>query len=117
MAQLAERGIKPKVVGDQIGRLTHTANLAAAIKHLLEVKAPYGSYNCTDGGDPVSWAEIARAVYVAQGRDGDEVTAVSTEEYYADQSGIAPRPAHSLLDLSKLEATGYQVPVYQLGQL
>ncbi|MDR1214401.1 MAG: bifunctional dTDP-4-dehydrorhamnose 3,5-epimerase family protein/NAD(P)-dependent oxidoreductase [Propionibacteriaceae bacterium] len=117
MADLAACGIAPKVVGDQIGRLTHTSNLAACVKHLLEVEAPYGTYNCTDGGDPVSWADIARAVFVAQGRAADQVSAVTTEEYYAGQTLIAPRPLHSLLDLSKLQATGYVVPVYPLGQL
>ncbi|MDR1386031.1 MAG: bifunctional dTDP-4-dehydrorhamnose 3,5-epimerase family protein/NAD(P)-dependent oxidoreductase [Propionibacteriaceae bacterium] len=117
MGELAARGVKPKVVGDQIGRLTHTSNLAACVKHLLDRSVPYGLYNCTDGGQPVSWADIARAVYVAQGHDPDEVTAVTTAEYYAGQSPIAPRPAHSTLDLSKLEATGYAVPVYPLGQL
>jgi len=115
MGDLAERGVSPSVVDDQIGRLTHTTNLAAAIKHLLDTAAPYGTYNCTDGGDPVSWADIARAVFVAHGRPAEAVTPVSTETYYAGKDHIAPRPRHSLLDLSKLEATGYVVPVYPLG--
>ncbi|MDR0285384.1 MAG: sugar nucleotide-binding protein [Propionibacteriaceae bacterium] len=116
MGDLAERGISPTVVADQIGRLTHAANLAQAIKHLLETGAPYGTYNCTDGGDPVSWADIAQAVFVAHGRSADAVTPVSTETYYAGKTPIAPRPRLSVLDLGKLEATGYVVPVYPLGQ-
>ena len=33
---------------------------------------------------------------------------VSTAEYYASAKGpVAPRPAHSALDLAKLEATGF----------
>jgi len=115
MGDLADRGISPTVVDDQIGRLTHTANLAAAIKHLLDTGAPYGTYNCTDGGNPVSWADIAKAVFVSHGRSPDDVTPVTTEEYYAGKSMIAPRPLHSVLDLSKLEATGYEVPSYPLG--
>jgi len=117
MADLAGRGISPSVVDDQVGRLTHTSNLAAAIAHLVRTKAPYGTYNCTDGGAEVSWADIAKAVYVRGGRSADDVTPVSTEAYYAGKGSIAPRPARSTLDLSKLEATGYVVPVYEPGVL
>ena len=115
MGDLADRGISPTVVDDQIGRLTHTANLAAAIKHLLDTGAPYGTYNCTDGGDPVSWADIAKAVFASHGRSPDDVIPVTTDEYYAGKSMIAPRPLRSVLDLSKLEATGYQIPTHPLG--
>jgi len=116
MGELADRGVSPTVVGDQIGRLTHTSNLAAAIKHLVDVGAPYGTYNCTDGGAPVSWADIAKAVFAAHGRDPSDVTPVTTEEYYAGKQFIAPRPAHSVLSLSKLESTGYKAPVFEVGQ-
>jgi dTDP-4-dehydrorhamnose 3,5-epimerase len=115
MADLARRGVSPSVVSDQIGRLTHTSNLAAAIAHLLAVRAPYGTYNCTDGGDPVSWSDIARAVFAANGRDPADVTPVTTADYYAGKPGIAPRPRLSVLDLSKLEATGYTVPQFPLA--
>jgi dTDP-4-dehydrorhamnose reductase len=117
MADLAARGISPSVVDDQVGRLTHTSNLAAAIAHLVRTKAPYGTYNCSDGGPEVSWADIAKAVYVAGGRSADDVTPVSTEAYYAGKGSIAPRPARSTLDLSKLEASGYVAPVYEPGVL
>ncbi|MDR1449666.1 MAG: bifunctional dTDP-4-dehydrorhamnose 3,5-epimerase family protein/NAD(P)-dependent oxidoreductase [Propionibacteriaceae bacterium] len=116
MADLARRGANPAVVGDQTGRLTHTANLAAAIKHLLDSNAPYGTYNCTDGGPAVSWADVARGVFAAAGRDPADVRAVTTAEYYAGKEPIAPRPLSSLLDLAKLEATGYAVPEFPLGQ-
>jgi len=115
MGDLADSGVSPSVVCDQIGRLTHTTNLAAAIKHLLDTQAPYGTYNCTDGGAPVTWAQIAQAVFVAHGRSADDVTPVTTETYYAGKTSIAPRPLHSVLDLTKLESTGYQVPTYPLG--
>ena len=114
MGDLADRGISPSVVNDQIGRLTHTSNLAAAIRHLVDAKAPYGTYNCTNGGEPVTWAQIAKAVFTQHDRNPDDVSEVSTEEYYAGKEFIAPRPHHSVLDLTKLEATGYQVPVYPL---
>ena len=109
--------MKPTVVSDQVGRLTHTSNLAAAIAHLVRSNAPYGTYNCTDGGDAMSWADIAKAVYEAHGASADDVTPVTTQEYYAGKAGIAPRPLRSRMDLTKLEATGYVVPVYAPGRL
>ena len=65
----------------------------------------------------LSWADIAKAVYEANGRSSDDVTGVSTEAYYAGKEQIAPRPLRSRLDLTKLEATGYVVPVYAPGRL
>lgn len=108
MASLAERGIAPRVVGDQIGRLTFTPDLAAAIVHLVSSEAPFGVYNVTGAGEPHSWADIARSVYRLTGHDPASVTAVSTEEYFADQAGpIAPRPLNSVLDLSRIAETGW----------
>lgn len=115
MADLADRGVSPAVVCDQVGRLTHTDNLAAAIRHLIDSRAPYGTYNCTDGGESVSWAQIAQAVFVAHGRSAEDVTPVTTAQYYAGKTGIAARPSNSFLDLAKLESTGYVVPLYALG--
>jgi len=112
MASLAERGVDPKVVDDQVGRLTFTPDIAGAIRHLLSSRAPYGTYNVTGAGDPASWAEIARAVFALTDHDPQRVTGVSTEEYYATAGGpVAPRPRNSVLDLSKIEATGWRIPV------
>ena len=83
----------------------------------MRTGAPHGTYNCTDGGDLMSWADIAKAVYEANGASADDVTPVSTEAYYAGKQGIAPRPLRSGMDLTKLEATGYVVPVYAPGRL
>lgn len=107
MKSLAERDIKPSVVSDQIGRLTFTADLAAGIKHLVDTNAPYGTYNLSNDGEPVSWADIAKATYELSGKPADDVTPVTTAEYYAGKEGIAPRPLQSTLDLTKLKATGF----------
>ncbi|BDZ38791.1 dTDP-4-dehydrorhamnose reductase [Microbacterium suwonense] len=107
MAALADRGIDPKVVDDQVGRLTFTADIARAIIHLLNLGAEYGVYNVTSAGTPASWADIAREVYLLKGHDPARVTAVSTAEYYADVAGpVSPRPANSTLDLRKIGETG-----------
>ena len=107
MASLAGRGVAPRVVADQTGRLTFTSDLAAGIIHLLSVGAEPGTYNLSGEGPIVSWCDVARRVYELVGHDPAEVTPVTTAEYYAGREGIAPRPLSSVLDLSKIEAAGF----------
>jgi len=108
MASLAERGIDPTVVGDQVGRLTFTTDLARGIRHLLDTRAAYGVYNLTGTGDPTSWAEVARRVFELTGHDPARVTPVSTDDYFASAAGpVAPRPRNSVLETAKIEATGF----------
>jgi dTDP-4-dehydrorhamnose reductase len=106
MMGLADKDISPKVVADQIGRLTFTNTLVSAIDHLLQAKASYGIYNISNDGDAVSWADITRAIFKELGRDDLTVTDTTTEEYFASKPGIAPRPLQSTLDLAKVKATG-----------
>lgn len=108
MASLADRGVSPSVVDDQIGRLTFATDLAAGIAHLVRTGAPYGIYNLTGSGAPASWAEVAGEVFRLRGRSADDVRRVSTAEYFAGRAGIAPRPAHSVLDLTKIRSTGFE---------
>jgi dTDP-4-dehydrorhamnose reductase len=109
MASLADRGIAPSVVNDQIGRLTFTDDLARGIKHLLASGPAFGTYNLTNGGEPASWADIASRVFELTGHDSSSVTGVSTAEYYSGKESIAPRPTWSVLDTSRIEATGFSV--------
>ena len=102
------------VVDDQLGRLTFTRDMAEAIFHVLDAKAPYGTYDCTGSGAVKSWADIARAVFEAANGNGDKVVPVSTADYYASAAGpVAPRPVHSALDLSRLEAAGFHMPDWE----
>jgi dTDP-4-dehydrorhamnose 3,5-epimerase len=110
MASLASKGVAPCVVNDQVGRLTFSEDLAEAIAHLLNTEAPFGTYNFTNAGESASWAEIAKEVFKAVGADSSEVTEVSTADYYAGKENIAPRPLMSVLDTSKIEATGFTPP-------
>ena len=105
------------VVDDQLGRLTFTDQMAEAIFHVLGYREgdvepsaplPHGLYNLTGSGAVRSWADIARRVFDAANGNGEAVVPVSTAEYYASARGpIAPRPEHSDLDLSKIEAAGF----------
>ena len=106
MAGLARAGVKPAVVDDQYGRLTFADDLAAAIVHLLGSGAPHGTYNVTCDGSIVTWCDVARRVFELTGRDADDVSPTTTEAYGAGKK-LAPRPAHSVLLLDKIKATGY----------
>lgn len=108
MKNLSDRKIKPNVVNDQIGRLTFTDDLAAGIKHLIDSKAKAGTYNLSNDGDPVSWCDIAKIVYELNGSDTDDVTGVTTSEYYSGKDYVAPRPLQSTLSLEKIKSTGFQ---------
>ncbi|MDR0837601.1 MAG: sugar nucleotide-binding protein [Propionibacteriaceae bacterium] len=110
MAGLAERGVQPAVVDDQLGRLTFTSDLAAAIVHLLASQAPYGTYNVTNSGPVTSWYELACDVFALTGHDAVAVSPTTTDAYTADKPGTALRPRHSTLSLAKLEATGFHMP-------
>lgn len=107
MLGLAEKGISPTVVSDQIGRLTFTCELVRAIVHLIESRATYGTYNVSNDGPSVSWAEITRQVFALSNHDELTVTDTTTADYYAGKEGIAPRPLLSTLDLSKIQASGF----------
>ncbi|GAA2858504.1 bifunctional dTDP-4-dehydrorhamnose 3,5-epimerase family protein/NAD(P)-dependent oxidoreductase [Microbacterium arabinogalactanolyticum] len=108
MASLADRGIDPKVVDDQTGRLTFTEDIARGIRHLLESEARYGTYNLTSSGPAQTWADIARDVYRLTGHDPERITRVTTAEYFSSVSGsVAPRPSNSVLDLRKVEQVGF----------
>jgi dTDP-4-dehydrorhamnose reductase len=107
MLDLGKKGISPTVVADQIGRLTFTNELVRTIDHLLTTDARYGTYNLTNGGNPVSWAEVTRTIFKEAGYNL-AVTDTTTPEYFAGKENIATRPLNSTLDLSRIEATGFQ---------
>ena len=107
MKSLAEKGIKPNVVNDQIGRLTFTDELARCIKHLIDTNAPYSTYNLSGDGQLASWAEIAAKVYELTGHNKEDVVGVTTAEYYQGKVNIATRPLQSSLNLEKIKSTGF----------
>ncbi len=106
MLELGEKGINPSVVDDQIGRLTFTSELVRAIDYLLFNHCEYGTYNVSNSGKPNSWADITRNIF-RLAELSNKVTNISTEEYYKDKVGIAPRPLNSTLNLNKLNRTKF----------
>lgn len=117
MRDLARRGASPQVVDDQVGRLTFATELARATGHLLHARPAAGTYNVTGGGDPASWADLAREVYRAEGADPDLVRPTTSGEYArGTDREVAPRPARSVLRLDRIRATGFE-PEPQLDSL
>ena len=108
MLGLAEKGIEPTVVADQIGRLTFTSELVRIVDHLLSTTPQYGTYNATNAGPVESWADITRRIFVLSGHGDLQVADISTADYYDGKDGIAPRPLNSEMSLDKLHATGFK---------
>ncbi len=96
------------VVSDQIGRPTWTASLARAVCALLERRSK-GILHVTDGGEPVSWYDFARAILAE--------TAVETAVRAVPSSAFprpATRPRYSVLDCASTEAVlGHPLPAWR----
>lgn len=95
------------VVSDQIGRPTAAIDLARFTKHLLDTNKPYGVYNYTGSGEPVSWYELARYIFLQVGCPVELVNPVTTEEFRQLNPHLAARPANSVLNLEKARNAGF----------
>lgn len=100
MLRLAETHSELRVVGDQIGSPTFTADLAPVLCNMIATDK-YGVYHATNEGF-CSWAELAEAVFRISGKNVT-VHPVSTEEYGAK----ALRPKNSRLSKASLDARGF----------
>jgi dTDP-4-dehydrorhamnose reductase len=116
MAKLTRDKDQLRVVSDQRGRPTSAAHLAESLVRLVDANAR-GTFHVTDNGE-CSWYEFTIAI-----RDGLGyeclIEPCTTDEFPRP----APRPAYSVLDLSKTQATIGEMPNWQnnlkavLGQL
>ena len=70
MQRLAEDGVSPTVVDDQVGRLTFTEELARATRHLLDPARRTAPTTSATAEPRRRWAEIAREVFELSGRVG-----------------------------------------------
>jgi dTDP-4-dehydrorhamnose reductase len=91
-----------RVVDDQRGSPTFTADLALAVSTLALERLP-GAYHVTNGGSATR-CELARAVVSATGHDPARVEAITTAEL--DPVPAARRPVDSSLDNAALRSTG-----------
>lgn len=97
IAKLAKERPELRVVDDQRGRPTSSEHLARVSLALLEQGA-HGTFHVTDGGE-CTWFELAREV-ASIVAPGCRVVPCTTAEFPRP----APRPAYSVLDLSRTEA-------------
>ena len=102
MLRLSETHDTVRVVADQVGSPTYTADLALLLCDMIQTEK-YGIYHATNEGF-CSWAELAEAVFSAAGK-GTKVQRVTTEEYGAK----APRPHNSRLSKTRLTERGFSL--------
>ena len=91
------------VVDDQFGRPTYAGHLAQAILRAIDVFSQEPDmetaiYHVTNGGEPVSWAGFAKAIFKAKRLDVI-VDDIPTSDYPT----AAERPAYSVLDTDSFE--------------
>ena len=105
MLNLAKTHKELTVVDDQYGRPSWTKTLAEFMTFAVDQHLDYGIYHLSNDNS-CNWYEFASAILA----DKDvTVKPVSSAEYPQK----AWRPRHSILDLSKTKATGFEIPTWQ----
>lgn len=98
-----------RVVNDQIGTPTYTADLSVLLSDMIETEK-YGYYHATNEGGYISWYDFTKEIFRLAGYN-TQVIPVSTEEYGLSK---AARPFNSRLDKSKLKREGFKpLPTWQ----
>ena len=100
IVERARQGQPLKVVNDQIGSPTYTADLAEATLAMLDRQLT-GLWHVTNQGQ-TNWFEFARATVDALSIKAI-LTAISTAEWLKIRPKQAVRPAYSVLDTAPLE--------------
>lgn len=101
MVKLAQAGRPLRVVNDQMGSPTSTADLAVATLQLIDHQAS-GLFHITNEG-VTSWYEFARAAVQEFGVEAD-LAPLTTAEWVKLRPKQARRPMYSVLDAHKYEA-------------
>ena len=108
MLNVAKTHDTVRVVNDQIGTPTYTADLARLLTDMIETER-YGCYHATNAetepGAYISWYDFTCEIYRQAGLKIN-VIPVSTEEYGLSR---AKRPFNSRLDKNKLQQEGFQL--------
>ena len=103
MLRLGKTRSELRVVNDQIGTPTYTADLARLLADIINTER-YGYYHATNEGGYISWYEFASEI-MRQAGLAAKVIPVSTDEYGLSK---AKRPFNGRLDRSKLLREGFK---------
>ena len=117
MLALAESCEKLSIVADQVGRPTYSVHLADCVLALAKLmtssqyEQKYRRLHATGSGEPVSWADFARAIFEMTNLE-IVVDPISSLQFNAP----AKRPAYSVLDMSELTSEfKITLPNWRLG--
>ena len=102
MLNVAEKHDTVRVVNDQIGTPTYTADLAVLLTDMIATER-YGFYHATNEGGYISWYDFTCEIYRQTGKT-TRVLPVTTAEYGLSK---AKRPFNSRLEKNKLEENGF----------
>lgn len=105
MQKLAENRNELTVVNDQFGRPTWTRTLAEFMTFVIKENADYGVYHLSNENS-CSWYEFAKEIL-----KNTEVNVLPVDSSQFPQK--AQRPQYSVMDLSKAEALGFEIPTWQ----
>ena len=102
-----ERGVPIKVFTDRVVSPSYVADVAMALRHLLETAASPGLYHCVNSGH-ATWHDVAVETGRLLGLE-PRLEPITTKELRLK----APRPRFCALDNRKLAAAGCQMPRWQ----
>lgn len=117
MLKLAKEKPEVKVVADQIGSPTYTADLVDLIAtlcspktyHLSPKTLPHGTYHFSGEGE-ASWHSFAKEIF-RQAKINTKLTPITTAEFPRP----AKRPAYSYLSKEKMKKAGFPVRPWQVA--
>lgn len=107
MLNLADKNKKLRIVDDQIGSPTYTADLASLLCDMVETDK-YGFYHATNEGF-CSWADFAEEIFKQAGKKV-EIEKIATADYPTP----AKRPFNSRLSKKTLDDAGFKrLPIWE----
>lgn len=105
MQNLAKTRDTLTIVNDQFGRPTWTRTLAEFMLFVIEERADYGTYHLSNENS-CSWYEFAKEIL----KDTNVTVLPVTSAEFPQK---ATRPQYSVMDLSKAESLGFEIPTWE----
>lgn len=103
MLDAAKAGKPLKVIDDQRGCPTFTFDLADITLRMLDAGAR-GLHHAVGGGKPTTWFGFTKTIMETFGVTPESLEPIKAADWKQIKPDSAPRPAYSVLDLSKTEA-------------